>query len=45
MRALTLVGDAFSALVVVLAVPVAVLAVGTPIALAVKVVLRAFGLL
>ena len=45
MRVLPLIGDAVSALLVVLAVPVAVLAVGTPIVMTVKLVLWAFGLL
>jgi hypothetical protein len=44
MRVLPLIGDAVSALLIVLAVPVAVLAVGTPVALTVKLVLWAFGL-
>jgi hypothetical protein len=44
MRVLPLIGDAVSALLVVLAVPVAVLAVGTPVALTVKLVLWAFAL-
>ena len=45
MRVLPLIGDAASAFLVVLAVPVAVLAVGTPIVLTVKLALWAFGLL
>ena len=45
MRVLPLIGDAASAFLVVLAVPVAVLAVGTPIGLTVKLALWAFGLL
>lgn len=43
-RVLPLIGDAVSAYLVVLAVPVAILVVGTPIALTVKLLLWAFGL-
>jgi hypothetical protein len=44
-RVLPLIGDAVSAFLVVLAIPVAVLAVGTPIALIIKLALWTFGLL
>ena len=45
MRVLPFIGDAVSAFLIVLSVPVAVLAVGTPIALTIKLLLWAFGLL
>ena len=45
MRVLPFIGDTVSAFLVVLAVPIAVLAVGTPIVLTITLVLWAFGLL
>ena len=45
MRVLPFIGDAVSAFLVVLSVPLAVLAVGTPIVLTVKLALWALGLL
>jgi hypothetical protein len=45
MRVLPFLGDAVSAFLVVLAVPVAVLVVGTPIVLTIKLLLWAVGLL
>jgi hypothetical protein len=45
MRVLRFIGDAVGGLLVVLVVPVAILAVGAPVALAVRLVLSALGLL
>jgi hypothetical protein len=45
MRALVLIGDAFGGVLIALAVPIVILAVGAPVALAIRFALSTLGLL